>query len=346
MTFPGCENNMTILTTTNNHPEAALDLEIDTTATLDFNRSENLVNFHWMYGLEEYLTYVNHPQLEKFVSIKKALFHGNAWKIRELLLDEIHRGPVVYTEEFTKIIMGNYIGYQYANHRKVLRYVAHCIDDEFIRKISAWSIKWQMRANLNDHFSRGQMQSKLWLIQELKQVLNNTDHQLPKINEIVQYGGWYATVAHFIFKEFSPSQYYSLELDPVCIDIADDFNAEQCYDGWKFKSIPMDVNDIHWRDRSFPAYIHTRDGREIELKLTPDLIINTSCEHMDDSWFKNIPRGTLVCLQTNNYFENEQHVNCVASVNEAISKYKFSKLFYSGELDTQMYKRFMLIGIR
>lgn len=325
---------------------AITDPEFDPNARVQFRQSTNLVNFHWMYGIEEYLTHINHHQLDKFQSIKKAIFQGNAWKIRELLLDEIRRGPIVYTEEFTKIIMGNYIGYEYANHRKVLRYVAHCIDDEFIRKISAWSIKWQMKANLNDHFSRGQMQSKLWLVETLRTVLIDNGVDVDNISTVVQYGGWYATVAHFLFNEFNIRQYYNLELDTECIEIADDFNSVQFCDNWKFKSIPMNVNDVVWNNRSFLARLTNRQGNPIELKISPNLVINTSCEHMDDSWFDKLPAGTLVCLQTNNYFENPQHVNCVASLGEAVGKYKFSKLFYSGELDTQIYNRYMLIGIK
>jgi hypothetical protein len=65
---------------------------------------------------------------------------------------------------------------------------------------------------------------------------------------------------------------------------------------------------------------------------------------MNDDWFYNLPDGQFVVLQTNNYFENEQHTNCVSSVDEALAKYKFSEVYFSGELDTQLYNRFMIIG--
>ena len=39
-------------------------------------------NLHWMHGLEEYLKYIKHHQVDTFVGIKRALMYGNIWKIR------------------------------------------------------------------------------------------------------------------------------------------------------------------------------------------------------------------------------------------------------------------------
>lgn len=65
---------------------------------------------------------------------------------------------------------------------------------------------------------------------------------------------------------------------------------------------------------------------------------------MDNSWFENIPEGKLIALQTNDYFSNEQHVNCCQDLTEVKEKYKFSNIYYSGTLDTKLYNRFMIIG--
>lgn len=77
-----------------------------------------------------------------------------------------------------------------------------------------------------------------------------------------------------------------------------------------------------------------------------DMVVNTSCEHMDDEWFHNLPDGTFVVLQTNDYFDNEQHSNCCKDLEAAKSKYPMSSFYYEGELDTHLYNRFMLIGIK
>lgn len=75
-----------------------------------------------------------------------------------------------------------------------------------------------------------------------------------------------------------------------------------------------------------------------------DLIVNTSCEHMDNQWFEDLPDGQLVVLHQNDYFDNEQHINCCRDLNEVKQKYPMSEIYYEGELDTYLYNRFMLIG--
>ena len=67
---------------------------------------------------------------------------------------------------------------------------------------------------------------------------------------------------------------------------------------------------------------------------------------MDNTWFDNLPEGTFVALQTNDYFENEQHSNCCKDLDDAKSKYPMQEYFYAGELNTGLYNRFMLIGFK
>ena len=86
--------------------------------------------------------------------------------------------------------------------------------------------------------------------------------------------------------------------------------------------------------------------RNVETEEKVNMVVNTSCEHMDNTWFENLPIGTFVVLQTNDYFENVQHSNCCKDLNDAMTKYPMQSVMYQGELDTQLYNRFMLIGIK
>ena len=316
----------------NNEPE----LSSDGSHVVNHELSTNL---HWMHGLEEYLEFNNHPDIRIYQDIKRAILYGNIWHIKHLLTSEIHRGYTDLTDEFLNIILAHYTGYGHINHRKVLQYIAHCVDSEYIRKMSSWSIKWQHRANLNDHFSRGQMKSKCWMVSELSEI-----YQDEYLGTVAHYGGWYATVAQNIFEKFRVKNYYNLEVDPDCIEISDDFNYEQTV-GWKFKSTVQNVSDIVWKDNNnFDIKIKNLANDTITTNVKPDLIINTSCEHMNQDWFNNIPTGKVVCLQTNDYFDNSQHVNCCRDLADAIAKYPMSEVYYSGEIDTHLYKRFMIIG--
>ena len=51
-------------------------------------------------------------------------------------------------------------------------------------------------------------------------------------------------------------------------------------------------------------------------RLGADLIVNTSCEHIADlrGWLDLLPKGTNVLLQSNDYFSEPTHINCVESV--------------------------------
>ncbi len=75
-----------------------------------------------------------------------------------------------------------------------------------------------------------------------------------------------------------------------------------------------------------------------------NMVINTSCEHMDNTWFEELPEGTFVVLHQNDYFENEQHSNCMKDLEDTKANYPMSEIYYEGTLDTHLYNRFMLIG--
>jgi len=59
-----------------------------------------------------------------------------------------------------------------------------------------------------------------------------------------------------------------------------------------------------------------------------------------------LPEGTVVVLHTNDYFDNPQHENCAMDLQQTVDRYKMSKVLYAGELDTEMYNRFMVIGVK
>lgn len=291
--------------------------------------------FHWLYGLEEYLRYADHPQFDKYMNLVEAILHGNNWAIRDLILEQVAVGKSETTEQFINTIMLYHLHEGLLDdigHHQLLQYVSSCIDDAFIKNIADWSEVWGEKANLTDHFSRGQMQSKTWLVAELEKIIDNA-----QLGTVLMYGGWYATVAELLFDRFTISKYYNLDLDREVMQVADDFNRNRIKRN-QFQSLICDVNKLVYDDGTTVLPDNTI--------VKPTVVINTSCEHMTDEWFYNLPDGQFVVLQTNNYFENEQHINCVNNVQEALEKYQFSEVFYSGEIDAMLYYRYMIIGIK
>lgn len=108
-----------------------------------------------------------------------------------------------------------------------------------------------------------------------------------------------------------------------------------------FETISNDLRNGLFKDKE--ETFETFGYRKID-KI--NMVINTSCEHMDNTWFENLPSGTFVVLHQNDYFENEQHVNCCKDLEDVKRKYPMQNIFYEGELDTHLYNRFMLIGIK
>jgi len=189
-------------------------------------------------------------------------------------------------------------------------------------------------------FSQGQIKSKIWLIKELKKLNLN-------LGVVFLCAGWYATLATLLFEnDFQITKIRSFDVDPACADMADRFNKPWVLQEWKFKSSTKDILDI---DYNIDLYqVKKSDGTLETCKDRPDTIINTSCEHIKnfDQWYDRIPIGKLLILQTNNYFDIDDHVNCSKNLEEFAKNTPMSKLLYQGELDLVKYKRFMRIGYK
>jgi hypothetical protein len=188
-----------------------------------------------------------------------------------------------------------------------------------------------------DAFSIGQIKSKLWLIENLPD----------NLGLVFICAGWCGTLANFMFEK-CPEKFEkirSFDIDPSCAPIADIFNKPWVIDNWKFKASTANIHDI-----TYPYRYNTQrfDGSFVELCETPNTIINTSCEHITDfkDWFSKIPNGKIVILQSNNYFEISEHVNCSSNLSEFSTNTPMTTVLYEGELKLIKYKRFMKIGIK
>jgi len=131
------------------------------------------------------------------------------------------------------------------------------------------------------------------------------------------------------FKTKLFSEYYGLnitevELDERCKAVSEIWNSDnKNYDG----HIQGDATQL---DKEFYKDFKT--------------VINPSCEHMSDDWYYNIPDGTFMILQSND-FDIPQHTNIVKNIQEMKEKYKMTDI-YSCTLQCTVYQRFTLAGIK
>tara|TARA_B100000282_G_scaffold254703_1_gene200369 strand:- start:1108 stop:2304 length:1197 start_codon:yes stop_codon:yes gene_type:complete len=200
----------------------------------------------------------------------------------------------------------------------------------FVNKTDIW----------DDCFSRGQLQSKSWLVRELKELD-------PKLGTVFLCAGWYATLATMLFEnDFEIDCIRSFDIDPSCVEIAEVFNKPWFVDNWKFKAITDDIKNINYFGHQWQMWSNKNNRLSNPISDTPDTIINTSCEHIDNfaEWYDKIPYDKLVILQSNNYFEIEEHVNCSKDIDEFKAQAPCKEYLFTGTLDLGIYKRFMIIG--
>lgn len=191
-----------------------------------------------------------------------------------------------------------------------------------------------------DCLSRGQIRSKLWLINELKNV--NLD-----LGTVFLCAGWYGLLATMIFESnLSVDNITNFDADPNCEKIANVFNKDFILDDWKYKHVVQNITDIDYTGHIFD--VNKSNGTTEKIWETPNTVINTSCEHIENfvSWYMELPVGMLCILQTNNYFDVPEHVNCSHSLDEFAFQTPMQRVWFEGELDLGQYKRFMRIGIK
>ena len=164
----------------------------------------------------------------------------------------------------------------------------------------------------------GQLKSKEWLIQNLRQHVN-------KFVTIDIHGGWVGVLASMLFQSDVPvKNIRSVDIDPTCEPIAVNMNKIEEMVG-KFRAVTADM---------------------CAIRSDADVIINTSCEHITqeqyDLWLSGMPHNSLFVLQSNNY-NIPEHVRIANSLDEFKKQCNIDSV-WAGELELPLYKRFMIIG--
>ena len=200
------------------------------------------------------------------------------------------------------------------------------------------AIKWHYKI-CKDAISDGQLNSKLWLLDRIKGI---------DLGTVFICAGWYGILATMMFEDENiyVDKIRSFDIDDSCWKVAEDFNRPWTKDNWKFKALTQDILGINYTEHSWTFWSKKNNRESYPITDIPNTIINTSCEHIENftDWVNLIPAGKLVALQSNNYFEIEDHVNCVNSLDEFKQQAPLSNIIYEGELELEKYTRYMLIG--
>jgi hypothetical protein len=196
---------------------------------------------------------------------------------------------------------------------------------------------------LQDAFSRSQIKSKIWLVQELARVDTNHDH-------VLIMAGWFGQLVNIYATRLNYAKIRVLELDRSACETSDHvFNLDNLTEH-KIKAVCADINQLTMYKNGYEWPVENfRSGTTYKEKFMPTLIVNTSAEHMTEEWYqqlrnKQLDSDPIVAIQSNNLFDIAEHVNCVHSVDHMMKKFPMRKVLFAGELQLKGYKRVMLIG--
>jgi hypothetical protein len=196
-----------------------------------------------------------------------------------------------------------------------------------------------------DSFSKGQLQSKEWLVEIMKDIqrTGKVDYDYGTIFILC---GWYGILPAMIWlKDVKFVKIRSFDIDEKCKEIADRINRTNLQDSWRFQAVTKDIFDMNLSSSVYKLYSYAKkEWFDVEEK--PDTIINTSCEHTGPGWFDSIPKGKFVVLQSNDFLDGAGHINCMADLEEFKETYPLSAILYDGSMTFPKYKRFMIMGVK
>lgn len=177
------------------------------------------------------------------------------------------------------------------------------------------------KAEIATAFNHKQVACKMWAREKLFESCGG------RFGRIWVLGGWYGVLPAMLLEDhrFEIGIIESIDIDPHVAEIAETLNRGA---GERFQARTSDMYALDY------------------AAARPDLVINSSCEHIADvrGWLDKLPGGTLVLLQSNDYFSEPTHINCVASLEAFEEMAGLREVRFSGALPTKNYTRFMLIG--
>lgn len=174
--------------------------------------------------------------------------------------------------------------------------------------------------------SDNQFNNKQWLVDNLVPYIN----QMVDCKNIAILGSWYGLLSAMLRHNIERQTFITnIDVDPMSMQIARNLLTDPIYSDNKFV-----VDD---------AVNHY-----IEKNRWYNVVINTSCEHMEPDDIKLLvklkPKNTIICFQSNNYDSVTSHINTSNSLEEFVDHLDLLEVFYADKLVQDQYERYMVIG--
>jgi len=310
----------------------------------------------WLYGLEDYFNFSNEMESAEYIhDFVSTYYSEDPYGILKKLS---MRAKNFDTEIFSKHL-NCYINAIKKEYNMVE--IASCLRDyskgKLVNSIHMYDRNSGDISVLNDALSRSQIKSKIWLVEELSK-LDTDDNRSkgifplkgPVMTQVMIMAGWFGQIKTIYDKKLSFKKMRIVEMDRNACETSDYiFNLSEL-ENYKVKSVNADINSLILHKNGYEWEVENfREGTKYNEKFLPELIINTSAEHMKEDWFfqikfKELESNPIVAIQSNNLFDIPEHINCVHSVDHMKKKFPMREVLYEGELQLKGYKRVMLIG--
>jgi hypothetical protein len=181
--------------------------------------------------------------------------------------------------------------------------------------------------DLGTALNRNQVTSKLWLADSLHASAG------PAFGTVTVLGGWFGVLGAILLSDrrLTIGRVVSVDFDPRCAAVAESLNATHVRAG---------------RFTTRTADMRTMDYAQSGTSSLPDVLVNTSCEHVQGfaDWYARVPADCLLVLQSNDYYAVADHVNCVADLEAFRAQAPMREELFGGVQPHKKYRRFMLIG--
>jgi hypothetical protein len=151
-------------------------------------------------------------------------------------------------------------------------------------------------------------------------------------------------------EKMSSNKFRIVEVDKQACNSSDYIFNLSNLENYKVKAVNANINELTLHKNGYEWDVENfKEGSKYSEKFLPDLIINTSAEHMTEDWFhqirfKELESDPIVAVQSNNLFDIPEHINCVHSIDHMKKKFPMREILFEGELQLKGYKRVMLIG--
>jgi hypothetical protein len=295
-----------------------------------------------LQGLEEFFDYTEQTVLRDYLHTVSGMAYADnpLAVLKKLTLSSSVLGTPILSKHLNCYI-------KLMQKQLDLEEVISCARDyeqhSLLDNIHSFSKQGSDLAQLNDAFSRSQMRSKIWLITQLAMINSN-------YTNVAVMAGWFGQIKSIYDQQLTYSKMRVIELDRSACEISDYVFNLGNLENHKVKAVCADINQLTLHKNGYEWNVENfRDGTTYTEKFLPNLIINTSAEHMTEEWyhqlrFKQLDSDPIVAIQSNNLFDIPEHVNCVHSVDHMMKKFPMREVLFAGELQLKGYKRVMLIG--